>query len=38
MTPGCWFNAIPAGGLVLLPDGSSKCACSYPVQPWLAVE
>src|SRR5574340_1358917 len=24
--PGCWFNAIPAGGLVLVPDGSSQCA------------
>ena len=22
----CWFNAIPAGGQVLVPDGSSKCA------------
>ena len=36
--PGCWFNAIPAGGLVLVPDGSSKCACSYQVHAWLALE
>ncbi len=34
----CWFNAIPAGGLVLVPDGSSKCACSYQMQAWLALE
>jgi len=36
--PGCWFNAIPAGGMVLLPDGSSKCACSYQMQAWLALQ
>ena len=36
--PGCWFNAIPAGGLVLVPDGSSQCACSYQMQSWLALQ
>ena len=36
--PGCWFNAIPAGGLVLVPDGSSRCACSYPMHAWLALQ
>ncbi len=36
--PGCWFNAIPAGGRVLVPDGSSKCACSYPMRSWLALQ
>jgi outer membrane protein assembly factor BamB len=36
--PGCWFNAIPAGGLVLVPDGSAKCACSYPLRSWLALQ
>ncbi|MDY0168335.1 MAG: PQQ-binding-like beta-propeller repeat protein [Thermoguttaceae bacterium] len=36
--PGCWFNAIPAGGLVLVPDGSSKCACSYQTQAWVALQ
>lgn len=36
--PSCWFNAIPAGGLVLVPDGSSKCACSYQMQAWLALQ
>ena len=35
---GCWFNAVPAGGLVLVPDGSSKCACSYQMQAWLALQ
>jgi len=38
MRTSCWFNAIPAGGLVLVPDGSSKCACSYQMQAWLALQ
>ena len=33
----CWINAIPAGGLVLIPDGSAKCQCSYPMQAWFAL-
>lgn len=36
--PGCWFNAIAAGGLVLVPDGSFKCACSYQTQAWVALQ
>ena len=27
--PGCWINAIPAGGLVLMPDATDQCTCSY---------
>jgi outer membrane protein assembly factor BamB len=34
----CWYNAIPAAGLVLVPDGSSKCACSYQMQAWFALQ
>ena len=36
--PSCWFNAIPAGGMVLVPDGSAKCACSYQMRAWLALQ
>ncbi len=36
--PNCWFNAIVAGGLVLVPDGSSKCACSYQMRSWVALQ
>ncbi|MBC8470546.1 MAG: PQQ-binding-like beta-propeller repeat protein [Planctomycetes bacterium] len=36
--PSCWFNAIVAGGLVLVPDGSSKCACSYQMRSWVALQ
>jgi len=34
--PGCWLNVIPAGGLVLVPESSSGCTCSYPLQTSLA--
>jgi outer membrane protein assembly factor BamB len=35
--PGCWLNIIPAGGLVLIPESSSGCTCSYPLQTSLAL-
>jgi outer membrane protein assembly factor BamB len=36
--PGCWVNAIPAGGLVLMPDAVAKCVCSYQIHAWMALE
>ncbi|MFC1497511.1 PQQ-binding-like beta-propeller repeat protein, partial [Verrucomicrobiota bacterium] len=30
--PGCWINAIPAGGLVFVPESSSGCLCAYSIQ------
>lgn len=38
MRPGCWINALPAGGLVLVPDASAGCTCSYLNQSWIALE
>ena len=34
--PGCWINMIPANGLLLVPEGSSGCICSFPVQASMA--
>ncbi len=34
--PGCWINAIPAGGLVLIPESSSGCTCGFAMQTSLA--
>ena len=34
--PGCWINAIPAGGLLLIPEASSGCTCPFPIQCSLA--
>jgi outer membrane protein assembly factor BamB len=36
--PGCWINAIPAGGLVMVPDYSTKCTCRYQMRCSLALE
>jgi outer membrane protein assembly factor BamB len=36
--PGCWINALPVGGLVLLPDASAGCSCSYQNKSWMALE
>ena len=38
MRPGCWVNAIPAGGVVLVPDASAGCGCSYLNKAWIALE
>jgi outer membrane protein assembly factor BamB len=35
--PGCWINAIPAGGILLLPDASAGCECSYLNRAWIAL-
>lgn len=34
--PGCWINIVPAGGLVLIPEASSGCACNVPIQTSMA--
>lgn len=36
--PGCWINALPVGGLVLVPDASAGCSCSYQNRSWIALE
>ncbi len=38
LRPGCWINALPVGGLVLVPDASSGCSCSYQNRAWVALE
>ncbi|MBN2023558.1 MAG: PQQ-binding-like beta-propeller repeat protein [Pirellulales bacterium] len=36
--PGCWINAVPAGGLVLMADAASWCTCSYLNQATIALQ
>jgi outer membrane protein assembly factor BamB len=36
--PGCWINAIPAGGMVLVPDASAGCQCSYVNKAWFSLQ
>ncbi len=35
--PGCFINIIAAGGLVLIPEASSACTCSYNYQTSVAL-
>jgi hypothetical protein len=35
--PGCWINALPAGGLLLVPDATAGCRCSYLNRAWIAL-
>lgn len=36
--PGCWINAIAAGGLVLMPDATDRCVCSYLIKASIALQ
>lgn len=36
--PGCWINAIPAGGLLLMPDATDRCTCSYLIKASIALQ
>ena len=35
--PGCWINAFPAGGMVLVPEATAGCRCSYLNRAWIAL-
>lgn len=36
--PGCWINAIPANGLVIMPEASAGCVCLFSVQCTTVLE
>ncbi|NQT38121.1 MAG: PQQ-binding-like beta-propeller repeat protein, partial [Planctomycetes bacterium] len=36
--PGCWINTLPAGGLVLMPDATDRCTCSYLIKSSVALQ
>ena len=36
--PGCWINTIPAGGLLLVPEASNQCTCSYLIKATIALQ
>ncbi|MBN2377132.1 MAG: PQQ-binding-like beta-propeller repeat protein [Sedimentisphaerales bacterium] len=35
--PGCWLNMISANGLMLMPEASSGCTCSFPIRCSMAL-
>jgi len=36
--PACWINTLPAAGLVLMPDGTDRCTCSYLIKASVALQ
>jgi len=35
--PSCWISMIPAGGLLLMPEGSHGCDCGQNIQTSMAL-
>lgn len=35
---GCWINAIPANGLVMIPEASAGCVCLYSISSTIVME
>jgi len=35
--PSCWMSIIPAGGLLVMPEGSSGCSCGFALQMSLTM-
>ena len=33
----CWINMIPAGGLIVVPEGSSSCQCAFNYKTSIAL-
>jgi outer membrane protein assembly factor BamB len=36
--PGCWINAIPASGLVVMPEASAGCVCLFSIASTIVLE
>ena len=36
--PGCWINVLPVGGLLLSPETSNRCVCSYLIKATIALQ
>ena len=35
---GCWINAIPANGLVMIPEASAGCVCLFSISSTIVME
>lgn len=36
--PGCWLNILPANGVLLFPEASAGCTCSFPIRSTVALK
>lgn len=35
---GCWINAIPANGLIMIPEASAGCVCQFSIASTIVME
>jgi len=35
---GCWVNAVPSGGLVVIPESSAGCVCTFSITSTVVLE
>ena len=35
---GCWVNAIPGNGLVMIPEASAGCVCQFSIASTVVME
>jgi outer membrane protein assembly factor BamB len=35
---GCWINAIPANGLVMIPEAGAGCVCQFSIESTITLE
>jgi hypothetical protein len=35
---GCWINAIPGNGLVMIPEASAGCVCQFSIASTVVLE
>jgi outer membrane protein assembly factor BamB len=36
--PGCWINAVPANGLLVIPEASAGCVCLFSIESTIVME
>lgn len=36
--PGCWINAIPANGLVVIPEATAGCVCMFSIASTIVMQ
>lgn len=36
--PGCWINMVPANGVLLFPEASAGCTCSFPLRSTVVLK
>ena len=38
LRPNCWISMVPANGVVIAPEASAGCVCSYPIKSTVVLQ